>query len=316
MTDVVIPQPGEAGTGRRSYRGELMLLAGALLFALNGAVSKVVLNAGLPPMRMTEIRSAGAFVVLAIWLLIRNPRSLRITKAQLPFLMIYGTAGFAAVQVFYFFTIGRLPVGIGLLFEFTAAVWLVLWARFVQKEVVKRRFYIAVVLSLIGLSLVANVFTGVKLDTLGVAFGIIASFSLALYYLLGQHGVRQRDSISLVTYGFLFATIFWFIVQPVWSFPTDVLTQDLPIGGSLSDAMLPGWILVAYIVVLGTVAPFLLVIGALKHTSPARAGMIGMMEPVSASVVTWFWLGETLTLSQVFGGVIVLIAIGLAETAR
>lgn len=315
MSDVVLPTPG-APAGRRSYRGELMLISGALLFALNGAVAKVVLNAGLPAMRMTEIRSAGAFAVLALWLLLRNRASLKVSRSELPFLVIYGVAGFAAVQVFYFFTIGRLPVGIGLLFEFTAAVWLVLYARFIKKEDVKRRFYFAVVLSLVGLSLVANVFTGVKLDSLGVAFGIIASFSLALYYLLGQRGVQRRDSISLTTYGFLFATIFWFIVQPVWDFPTEILSQNLPIGGSLSSAVAPGWVLIAYIVLFGTVAPFLLVITALNHTTPARAGMIGMLEPVSASVVTWVWLGEALSASQVLGGVIVLIAIGLAETAR
>lgn len=315
MTDVVIPNPGQPA-GQRTYTGELMLISGALLFALNGAVAKVVLNAGLPAMRMTEIRSMGAFAVLALYLLIRRRASLRVTRKQLPFLVLYGIAGFAAVQVFYFFTIGRLPVGIGLLFEFTAAVWLVLYARFVRKEDVKRRFYFAVALSLIGLSLVANIFTGIKLDTLGVAAGIIASFSLALYYLLGQHGVSQRDSISLTTYGFLFATLFWFVVQPIWSFPWSIMSQSLPIGGALSSVMAPGWMLIGYIVIFGTVAPFLLVITALNHTTPARAGMIGMLEPVSASVVTWVWLGESLSFVQVIGGVIVLIAIGLAETAR
>jgi drug/metabolite transporter (DMT)-like permease len=41
-----------------------------------------------------------------------------------------------------------------------------------------------------------------------------------------------------------------------------------------------------------------------------------MFEPVAASVVAWFWLDETLAVSQLVGGAIVLVGIVLAETAR
>jgi drug/metabolite transporter (DMT)-like permease len=64
------------------------------------------------------------------------------------------------------------------------------------------------------------------------------------------------------------------------------------------------------------VAPFVLVVGALRHTSPARTAMIGMLEPVFASIVAWWWIDESLTLVQIVGGVVVLTGIALAETAR
>lgn len=323
VSDVILPQPGlepegggRARLARRSYRGEIMVMIGALLFAINGSVSKIILNAGMPAMRMTELRSLGALIVLLLFLLLRRPSALRMPVRQLPYLIIYGVAGFAAVQVFYFLAIGRLPVGVGLLFEFTAPVLLVLWARFVKKERVKARMWVALVLALAGLALVANVIEGITLDRLGVLFGVLAAFSLAGYYLLGERGVRMRDPISLTTYGFLFATLFWLIVQPLWTFPWSILSGDLPIGGDLLDVSAPGWTLMTYVVLFGTIAPFLLVIGALRHTTPARAGIIGMIEPVSAGAVAWLWLGESLSLLQVLGGLIVLVGIGLAETAR
>jgi drug/metabolite transporter (DMT)-like permease len=316
VSDAVIPQPGLPGSRRHSYRGEILALIGSLLFAVNGGVAKIILNEGMPAARMTELRSLGAFIVLFFYLLMRNPKALRLTRSQLPYLIVYGVAGFAAVQMFYFLTISRLPVGVGLLFEYTAPVLLVLWARFVKKERVRARMWIALLFALTGLALVANVIQGVTLDRLGVMFGIIAAFSLAGYYLLGQRGVRMRDPISLTTYGFLFSTLFWLIVMPIWTFPWEIMTRDLPVGGDISDAVAPGWTLMTYVVLLGTIAPFLLVITALKYTTPARAGMIGMLEPVAASAVTWVWLGESLSMIQVLGGVIVLIGIGLAETAR
>jgi drug/metabolite transporter (DMT)-like permease len=316
VADLGVPPPSSETLIRRSYRGEVMVVIASLLFSLNGTVAKILLNAGMPAMRMTEIRSAGAFAILALWLLTRQRRALRLTRAEIPFLIIYGVFGFAAVQVFYFLAIGRLPVGIGLLFEFTAPVLIVLWVRFVRREHVKARMWAALVLALGGLALVAQIWDGLTLDGWGVAAGIAAAFSLAAYYLLGERGVQKRDTISLTTYGFGVATLFWLLIQPAWSFPYEILGESMPLGGRLGDLIAPGWMLMLYIILFGTIAPFLLVIGALRYTTAARAGMIGMLEPVGASVVAWIWLGETLTLWQVGGGLIVLAGIALAETAR
>lgn len=41
-----------------------------------------------------------------------------------------------------------------------------------------------------------------------------------------------------------------------------------------------------------------------------------MLEPVVATVVAWVWLDEALGAVQLVGGVIVLAAIGVAQTAR
>ena len=70
---------------------------------------------------------------------------------------LYGLFGFALVQWLYFVAINRLPIGIGLLFEFTAPVLIALWARFVWHEPVRRRVWPALGLVLVGLSLVATI---------------------------------------------------------------------------------------------------------------------------------------------------------------
>ena len=62
--------------------------------------------------------------------------------------------------------------------------------------------------------------------------------------------------------------------------------------------------------------PFLLVLLAVGRLGPARVGLIGMLEPVSAGIIAWVLLGESLTTVQVVGSLIVLVGIALAETAR
>ena len=62
---------------------------------------------------------------------------LRISRQELPELALYGVVGFAFVQWFYFVSIQRLPVGIGLLLEYTAPILVALWARFGMHEHVR-----------------------------------------------------------------------------------------------------------------------------------------------------------------------------------
>lgn len=312
MSTLTVP----AIKGDATHRGEFMVVIAALLFGLNGTVSKLVLHAGLPPMRFTEIRSGGAFLCLLAYALVRRPASLKISRHQLGFLVLYGIAGFAGVQVFYFIAISRLPVGIGLLLEFTAPILITLYVRFVRKEHVKSRMWAALVLAISGLILVAQVWNGLTLDGIGLMAGGIASVSLAIYYLLGEHGVGIRDTTSLTAWAFGFATAFWAIVQPLWTFPIHLMSKQVSLGGRFADLHAPFWTFIVVVVLFGTVAPFVLVVGALRHTSPARTAMIGMLEPVFASIVAWWWIGESLSIVQIIGGIVVLTGIALAETAR
>jgi drug/metabolite transporter (DMT)-like permease len=72
----------------------------------------------------------------------------------------------------------------------------------------------------------------------------------------------------------------------------------------------------AWMIVLGTIVPFMLIVGSMRHISATRAGIVAMVEPVVASVVAYAWLNETLSTQQLVGGLVVLLAIVLAQTAR
>jgi drug/metabolite transporter (DMT)-like permease len=62
--------------------------------------------------------------------------------------------------------------------------------------------------------------------------------------------------------------------------------------------------------------PFLLLAGALRHTSASRVAVTAMVEPVAGALVAYGWLGEEPSGPQVAGGAIVLAGLLLAETPR
>ena len=293
-----------------------MIWLAAGLFAVNGTVSKVVLESGLSSLRLTQVRSTGALVGLALLLLVVARRSFRVGLAELPFLAFFGVAGLALVQWLYFVAIHRLPIGIALLIEYLAPLLVALWARYVMRERVRRRVWAALVLALAGLALVVQVWEGLTLDEVGVVAALLGAGAYAVYILTAERAVGRRDPVSLSFYGFVFAAIFWAILQPPWSFPGHVVGESASLLGNLDALSLPMWALLGWIVVFGTIVPFVLVVGALRHVPATRVGIVAMLEPVAAALVAYLWLGESLGPVQLVGGGVVLAGILLAQTAR
>ena len=315
MTELALP-PGTLADHRRPRVGYVLTIVAATMFAVNGAVSKLALDgSSIGTLRWTELRSTGAFVGLVIGLALVAPRRLRIgSRHELGRLAFYGFVGFAVVQWFYFVAIDRLPIGIGLLFEFTAPVLIALWARFAWHEPVRRRVWPALGLVIVGLGLVAEIWDGLTLDALGVTAGLLAAVGLSVYYLMGERLVVRRDPISVVCFGLGFASLAWAVLLPWWSFPTEELRVHVELPHSLTTV--PVGALALWGIVLGTIVPFSLSIAALKHLPATTVGIVATFEPVAAAIVAWVWLGEALIAVQILGGVVVLVGILLAETAR
>ena len=61
------------------------------------------------------------------------------------------------------------------------------------------------------------------------------------------------------------------------------LTQTVDLPGALPGSA-PLWLMVLWIIVLGAVTPFLLVLFAVARLGAARVGLIGMLEPVGAGI--------------------------------
>jgi drug/metabolite transporter (DMT)-like permease len=297
-----------------SLLGAGLVVAAAVLFAVNGTVSKLVLQSGLSAQHLVEIRCVGAALLLAAFALARDPGSLRVGPRELGMLAVFGVVGIAMVQWLYFVAISRTPVGIALLLEFTAPLLVALWVRFVRRQPVHRRVWVALTLVLCGLALVAQVWSGAALDGLGVAAALGAAAALAAYYLLGERRLGRRDAVSVAAWSFLAAGLFWSLLLPWWTFPFDRLSAPVEI--RTGGPELAAGVLVVWVVVLGTVVPFALTLLGLQRIGATRAGLLGTIEPPLGALVALAVLAEGLAWVQVLGGLVVLAGIVLVELSR
>jgi drug/metabolite transporter (DMT)-like permease len=298
------------------HRGEFYLVIGAIFFSMNGVVVTLVLD-HMTTFRLAQVRALGTFFLLFIFTFIQDRNSLKAERREIPTLIFYGVFGYAMVQLGYFIGISRgVPLSLVLIIEFTAPIWIVLWIKFVRKSVVAKDMWIAIALSLLGLILVAKAWQGFVFDLIGTLGALGAALALAVYFLMSQSQGVKRSAQAMIVWGFGVSGLFWSLVLPIWNFPTEIFTTDINLQGRFSEYSAPGWLLIAYIIVFGTMVPYLFVVGGIRRLSASTSSVIGMLEPVLAGAFAWIWLSQSWTAIQLFGGFIVLVGIYIADRAK
>jgi len=292
------------------------MITAAMGFALGGVAAKILREADMDAFRLTQIRTVGAAIILLTFAVMRGKNQLYARRDELKDLIIFGVVGVAAVTSFYFFAIKYLYVSVALVIEFTASIWIVLYLRFIKKKQVSPIMWVGIACAFSGLFLLSQIWTGTTLHPLGVAVAFADAFALAIYFLFADRLSQTRTSLSLMAWGLGVAAVFWSLVLPWWNFPFEYLTNTYSLEGNLSNYSAPGWALVLWIIIVGTVIPYLLTVTGIRELSASTGSVIGMIEPLFAGAIAWWLLNEAFNTTQLIGCAVLLVGIYLADKAR
>lgn len=295
--------------------GYLYGFVAAFLFGANGTVSKIIIQSGFTATQLTQMRVLGAAVISGLVLLAIDRRSFRVPPRQWPVIIVLGVFGVALLQVTYAFALELLPVGIALLLEYTAVLIVALVAFFFFKEKVRLRLWVAIGFVLLGLVVVAEIWAS-TLNPLGVMWGLLAAATLSIYFLVGERQLKKISPLALAFWTMTIATVFWAPLSGWWEMDWSMFQTTAPITSDPAGPSAPLWAFFAWNIILGSFAPFLLSLSALKRLSATAAGIVATSEIAFAFVTAWLWLQEELSILQVLGASIVLVGIVIAQTAR
>lgn len=133
---------------------------------------------------------------------------------------------------------------------------------------------------------------------------------------MGEHIQRSRDAFSTMFYSFLAASIFWAIMAFIFPAGRIDFGNTVNLSGSLADLTFPTWSVLLWVSIFGSFAPMLFTFLAMRHLSASGVGIASTAETIFAFVFGFLWLGENIDLSQISGGVLVVVGIVVAQTAR
>ena len=292
----------DAKQGQIPRRGYLYVVAAALLWAVSGTSGKFLFHHGVTPYELVQLRVTLSAAVLFLWLAVRHRDLLRISRRDLPYFLVLGIAGMAAVHFTYFFTISKIDVAIAILLEYLAPVFIALYSVLIVREKLTRTITASVALSFLGCYLAVGAYSIdiLTLNWLGIAVGICAGITYACYSILAEKGMRKYSPWTVVFYALLFAALFWNIaLRPLSSFIRPYSGVD--------------WFWIVYISVLGTAVPFGLYTAGISLIRSTRASVTATLEPIAAAFIAWLFLGEKLQIPQMLGGVLVIAAVILLQ---
>ncbi|WP_116210553.1 EamA family transporter [Streptomyces olivoreticuli] len=296
----------ERSRGRSTGLGPAVV--SALAFGGSGVAAKPLIQAGLDPLHVVWLRVAGAALVMlpAAW----RHRALVTRRPAL--LAGFGLLGVAGVQACYFAAISRIPVGVALLIEYLAPALVLGWVRFVQRRPVSRSAAVGVLLAVGGLACVVEIWSGLSFDAVGLLLALGAAGCQVGYFVLADHGgdgEEPADPVGVIAYGLLVGALLLTVVARPWGMDWSVLTGTAYMQGS----GIPAALLLAWIVLIATVAAYLTGVISVRRLSPQVAGVVACLEAVVATVLAWVLLGESLSVPQTIGGAVVLLGAFIAQ---
>ena len=274
------------------------------MWALNGSMARSLLDDGVAADRLSQLRSAGSFALLAVVLGLWRRDLVRVRQRELPELAVLGVVGLAGVHAAYFLAIDRLQIGVAVTIQYLAPLLLLLWLRLAHGRRLARGLWGAVGLSAVGCFFVVRAYDLGSLDSVGVAAAFAAALTFAFYMVGSERAGHIHEPVTTLFWSFGFATLFWALVAPWWDFPFARLD-------SAENALLA-----VGLVVVGTLLPFICMVSALRHVPAPRAGVVATLEPVLAAVFAWLLLGESLSAVQLAGGAAVLSAVAWVQAHR
>jgi drug/metabolite transporter (DMT)-like permease len=273
------------------------------------------MSSGISPEEIVIFRSLATALGAGIALLMTNRSAFKVQRHEWRGLILFGIFGVALMQWSYSNAVKNLPIGIALLIEYTAIVIVPLVSLWLFKEKVLPRLWFAIVMVLGGLVVVSRIWDG-GLNPIGIMFAVMAALFLSFYFLMGEHTLKKRDTLSTLFYAMSISALFWLIVTPWWNFKPEILVGEVSLTGNFEQVELPLWALLAWIGIFGSFLPMLFSFLALVHLSATSVGVISTGETVTAFFFAWAWLNERIDGIQALGGVLVIAGIVLAQTSR
>jgi len=290
---------------REELRGYLCVLAASTLWGVTTVVAKSLFALGIPPAQLVFIRLVLSVLILFFVFLCFNPRRLLIPIREIPHFAILGWGGMAANQLTYYLTISKIHIGLGILLQYFAVVWITLYAIQFQKEPLSKWKIFSLFMALLGCYLAVG---GYRIDLLrlngvGIVSGVACSFFAAFYVLYGEKVLKRHDPWTVIFYGFAFGAIgVGCFVSPVQM-----------VTGEYSLNM---WVAFFTIAIFQTLIPFGLYFSGIDRIRATRASITSAWEIIAGALSAYVVLKEMLNPLQIMGGVAVVAAIILLQIEK
>jgi len=282
------------------------LLAGTagVLWSTMGVLGKIAFRYGIDPLSLVTLRAIIASLTLALIVAMVNRDIFKIRARDALFFALFGLIGVAANYSSYFYAIKLTTVSTAVILLYTYPAFVTIFSRHLFGERIGIIKLFALILTFTGCALVVRLYSVeyLKLNYLGIVFGLIAGLTAAVYSILSKLALREHNSSTIVLYAFSFGALFLLIFSLL-------ARQSQPATASMLNFPPQVWLITLVIAWFPTLSGYFAYTSSLRYIEASRASIVSTIEPVSASLLAHIFLGETISGLQALGIALVLTGI-------
>ena len=280
-------------------KGFLLGAIAAAAYGMNPLFALPLYKAGMNPDSVLFFRYLFAIPLLGIMLKARG-RNFRIQRKEIFLLIVMGIL-VAVSSLTLFESYNYMDAGIASTILFVYPIIVALIMTFVFKEKLKKLTVLCIFLALGGISLLYKSEDGTSLDLTGTLLVFVSALTYAIYIVgVNQPAIKNVATLKVTFYVLLFG-VFLFVLR-------------LFCGKNLSVPDADQWYLWGNLLALAvfpTAISFLCTTSAIQYIGSTSTSILGALEPVTAIFFGVTVFGETLTVREGLGLVMVIVAVTL-----
>ena len=273
----------------KKYLSHLCVLASGVLWGLIGIFNRRLTAAGFSVSSIVLVRNFGSMIVLGLLFLIKDRSIFRIRWKHVPIFLGTGVVSVLFFTLCYFSCQKLCSLAVAAVLLYTSPAFVVILSAILWKDRITKKKLIALLLALLGCTFVTGLWSGSASVTLwGAVLGVASGLFYGLYSIFGRYALAHYKPFTVTFYTFLFAGLGALAV---------LRPAELAAGFAVPGAALTALALI----VVCTVAPYLLYTFGLAGMDSGKAAILASVEPVTAAVVGVLAFGEPMRAAVLLG---------------
>ncbi|MBU4076379.1 MAG: EamA family transporter [Euryarchaeota archaeon] len=270
------------------WKGYGEIITAAALWGTAGILVKMI--SGMTALSIIFYRVTLAFMIFIVFFSISgNLNKLRLKDKKL-YLVLFSVLQITTMLTF-FISIMEASVPIAVLLLYTAPLYVTVFSPLLLKERSTGKGWLALCLSIAGVILIID--PGkleLSLKLTGIIAGMLSGISYAFQIMTSKHISKSYSGFNQAFWSFMIAML---LLLPFAAVPLDVVSGN--IGYLILLAIFP------------TILAISLYFNGLNKVRAASASILGLIEPVSAVILSILILHESISIPVMLGGALILM---------
>lgn len=272
------------------------------LWGTLGIFISLLQNLGLSDVAVSSMGPIIVIIFYGIKTLIKNPQAFNIGWKRFVIVLVGGGIANAILYYSYARALNYLSAGVFSVLEFSHVFVLMLLSAFIFKYKITKGKIASLILAIVGLAFVLNVFSPDAFisfnGVLWMALNWLANCAIAL--IIKWALKNEVDNDVVITFYNLGSALIYWVVCPPWAVISQITTSE--------NMMLLILVILAYGITTQILSSYVWV-KSFSLVDPAITNMMNAFSPITSSILGYFIFGQTISLTQILGIAIVILAV-------